>query len=98
MDISGIDFNKSVHVMTYTCIANVNIDEVLKIKKNDPPFIVECDIGFYGNNCIKHCDYPFYGAKCVLKCNCPKEECHFINGCRDHHIEGILLEIMLDHI
>lgn len=72
MDISGIDFNKSVQVRTYTCRAHVKIDKVLKIKKIDLPFIVECDIGFYGNNCIKHCDYPLHGAKCALKCNCPK--------------------------
>lgn len=67
-------------------------------KSIDHPFIVECDLGFYGNHCKKPCVYPFYGAKCVLRCNCSEEECHFIHGCRDPHIEGILLEIMLDHV
>lgn len=61
----------------------------LKKKKLIFPFIVECDLGFYGNDCKKTCNYPFYGSNCVFECNCSKEECHFKNGCRDHHIKGL---------
>lgn len=68
----------------------MKVYEVLKIKKKKLifPFIVECDLGFYGIDCKKTCNYPFYGSNCVFECNCSKEECHFKNGCRDHHIEG----------
>lgn len=87
MDKSGIDYNRNAQVRT--CTAHMLVDEVLKIKKKLIfPFIVECDLGFYGNDCKKPCDYPLYGANCVLTCNCSKEECHFKNGCRDQHIKG----------
>lgn len=98
MDISGINYYRCVQVRAY--IAHMEVDEDLKIKKKLIfPFIAECDLGFYGDDCKKPCDYPYYGENCVSMCICSKEECRFINGCRDHHIEGILLEInMLDHI
>lgn len=70
----------------------------LKTEIELPFFIVECESGFYWNDCKKPCNYPFYGANCVLTCDCSKEDCHFKNGCRDHHIKGILLEIMIDYI
>lgn len=63
------------------------------------PFIVECNLGLYENECKKPYDYPFYGAKYNLTCKCSKEEWHLINGCKKQYmyVEGTLLETMLDH-
>lgn len=63
-------------------------------------FIVECNLGFYENECKKFYDYFFYGVKYNLMCKCLKEEWYFINGCKKYYmyVEGILLEIMFDYI
>lgn len=49
---------------------------------------LECDDGYYGQDCILPCKYPSYGGKCQQTCNCMPFICNNINGCEN--ITGIV--------
>lgn len=40
---------------------------------------VECDVGYYGQNCDFPCRYPNYGKLCQKMCDCSKMKCD--HGC-----------------
>lgn len=42
---------------------------------------LECQLGYYLNNCSKKCRPPNYGEECQYVCQCPNKDCHFATGC-----------------
>lgn len=44
---------------------------------------IECDVGYYGQNCNFPCRYPNYGKLCQNKCECNKSKCNHIYGCKN---------------
>ncbi|XP_078341694.1 uncharacterized protein LOC144627777 [Crassostrea virginica] len=43
---------------------------------------VECDPGFYGDNCSLTCPTNYYGLRCSNKCHCSSEKyCDHVRGC-----------------
>lgn len=42
---------------------------------------VECDVGYYGQNCDFRCRYPNYGKLCQKMCDCSKMKCDYVYGC-----------------
>lgn len=60
-------------------------------------FILECQIGYYWDNCSKTCPYPHYGNRCRQKCSCPVEICDFMTGCsKGKYIKfGVLTFLLL---
>lgn len=43
--------------------------------------ILECAIGYHGDNCSLKCRPPTFGEGCQALCDCPKTDCHFVHGC-----------------
>lgn len=43
---------------------------------------VECDVGYYGRNCISSCRYPNYGKLCQNMCDCTESKCNHVYGCK----------------
>lgn len=48
---------------------------------------LECNDGYYGQDCILPCKYPRYGEKCQQTCNCMPFKCNNLYGCEN--ITGI---------
>lgn len=44
---------------------------------------VECPVGYRWINSSLECPYPLYGKMCQQECLCNKNQCEFVNGCRD---------------
>ena len=43
---------------------------------------LECDPGFYGDNCSLTCPTNYYGLRCGNKCHCSSEKyCDHVRGC-----------------
>lgn len=45
--------------------------------------IIECPVGYRWINSSLECPYPLYGKMCQQECLCNKNQCEFVNGCRD---------------
>ena len=43
--------------------------------------ILECEVGYYNENCSLRCPNGTYGKDCQKKCSCSEDECHFERGC-----------------
>lgn len=45
-------------------------------------FLIDCPIGYFGNNCSSPCRYPNYGKECQHNCShCGNETCNSTFGC-----------------
>nr|XP_022286565.1 N-acetylglucosamine-1-phosphodiester alpha-N-acetylglucosaminidase-like [Crassostrea virginica] len=63
---------------------------------------IECEVGYYRENCSSRCPKGTYGIDCQEKCSCSEDECHFERGCfneeqeppREDKLENILRKTM----
>lgn len=61
---------------------------------SDSEQCVECQPGYFLENCSSMCPFPLFGKKCAESCSCEKQLCDFAQGCTDYNEQRSTLSII----